>query len=169
MDSLAYLGEIKIVSQSFAPKGWALCNGQLMSINQNQALFAILGTVYGGDGVNNFALPDLRGRSPLGAGTDTPLGQPFGVQAQVLMSSQLPMHTHMLNVSNTAGNVLVPKDAYFANSGTNDEEYTMEVPDTPMSASFLAAAGSSQPISVMQPYTVLNFIIALTGVFPTRN
>lgn len=169
MDNTPYLGEVKIVSFPFAPKGWAFCNGQLLPVNQNQALFSLLGVVYGGDGKTTFGLPDLRGRAALGFGANNPLATPAGTQAQALTLPQLPSHNHTLIVNSAAGNTPAPANSYFADTGSGDNEYTTLTPNVIMSPSFLAPMGGSQPISVMQPYLALNFIIALQGIFPSRN
>ena len=164
-----YIGEVKIASFNFAPKGWAFCNGQLLQINQNQALFAVIGAVYGGDGLTTFALPDLRGRAALGYGTNHPIANPTGTQTQALTLQQLPAHNHTLAVNDATGNTPAPAGSYFADTGAGDTEYTTQAPNTIMSPSFLAQAGAGQPISVMQPYLALNFIIALQGLYPSRS
>lgn len=164
-----YLGEIKIISWNFAPQGWAFCNGQLLPINQNQALFSILGTTYGGNGQTNFALPNLQGRSPIHMGSGFTLGQAGGEQAHTITQSELPAHTHApgcngtvagANSGNVAGNV-------WADGGKS--LYFNGAPNTPMLAGSLSNVGGSQAHQNMSPYLVLNFIIALQGVFPSRN
>jgi microcystin-dependent protein len=172
------LGELKIVPFNFAPKGWALCNGQLLPINQNQALFSILGTTYGGNGQINFALPDFRGRVPFHNGPSMDLGEKGGAAVHTVTLSEMAAHTHVPNASNTAGNLVFPaagspvvQHNIWAISSQNPYE-------SPQTAGFAAAAmlpgcvsnvGGSQPHENRQPYLVLNFIIALQGVFPSQN
>lgn len=164
-----YIGEIKIVSQSFAPRGWALCNGQLLAIAQNQALFSILGTTYGGNGVTTFALPNLQGRTPLGFSGTYPLGAVVGSPTNTLLLSQLPAHNHLLQANSAAGNTNAPLNNYFADTGIGDDEYTNLSPNTVMSPSVLSSVGSNLPVPTMQPYLGITFIVALTGIFPSRN
>ena len=159
-----YLGEIKIVSFSFPPKGWAFCNGQLLPINQNQALFSILGTTYGGDGITTFALPNLQGSAPLHLSGNIPLGQKGGAATVTLQGNQIG-HGHAVKAAasagtNTAGGNF-PAGAYgnvYGNSA-----------NTAMNAGTISPAGGSQPHNNMQPYLVMNFVIALVGIFPSRN
>lgn len=164
-----YIGEIKIVSQPFAPRGWALCNGQLLPIAQNQALFAILGVTYGGNGTTTFALPNLQGRAPLGFGGSYQLGATVGTPTTTLLITQLPAHNHLLQANSASGNTNAPLNNYFADAGVGDDEYTNLSPNTIMSPSILSAAGNNQPVPTMQPYLGLTFIVALTGIFPSRN
>jgi microcystin-dependent protein len=166
-----FLGEIRQASFQFAPKGWALCNGQLLPINQNQALFSLLGTTYGGDGRTNFALPDLRGRSPAHFSPTLPLGARVGEENHTLTSNELPPHNHALqgstdlsNSSSPAGNVTAAKGR-----GGKDIYAPGGSPVQPMSPQAISPAGGNQPHNNMQPFTTLNFIIALTGIFPSRN
>jgi len=161
-----YLSEIKIVSFNFAPKGWAFCNGQILPINQNTALFSLLGTTYGGNGQTNFALPNLQGRTPYHAGNGFVLGAIGGEQAHTLNISELPAHVHVPVGSKAdptaaagAGNVWARNNAapYAAN------------PNVAMHAQSLLQTGGSQPHNNLAPYLVLNFVIALQGVFPSQN
>lgn len=164
-----YLGEIKIIAESFAPRGWAFCNGQLLSIAQYTALFSLLGTTYGGDGRTNFALPNLQGRAPMGFNPSLyPLGELVGSVTNTLLQTQLPMHNHLLQANSSAGNTAAPQNNYFANSGDADPEYSELSPNTPMSPTGLSATGGNQPVTTMQPYLGLNFVIALVGIFPSR-
>jgi microcystin-dependent protein len=161
-----FLSEIKIVSFNFPPKGWALCNGQLLPINQNQALFALLGTTYGGNGQTNFALPNLRGRTPISFGSGHNLGEAAGSTAVTINIQQLPTHTHAAMASATNGNQpIVPNSLLAAanNLWTNPSGLTTITPQT------VTSVGGSQPHNNMMPYLVLNFIIALQGIFPSRN
>ncbi|HEY6804030.1 MAG TPA: tail fiber protein [Pyrinomonadaceae bacterium] len=164
-----FIGEIKIISWNFAPQGWAFCNGQLLPINQNQALFSILGTTYGGDGRVNFALPDLRGRTPIYTGQGFTLGQRGGETAHTLILSEMPAHTHFGSCNGTANsaNQGGPGGNYWADGGKSI--YSNASPNTTMLAGAVAPIGGSQAHENMSPYLVLNFIIALVGIFPSRN
>ncbi len=161
-----FLSEIKIVSFNFPPKGWALCNGQLLPINQNQALFALLGTVYGGNGQTNFALPNLRGQAPIHMGNGHTLGETAGSPAVTVNIQQLPTHNHMLSVSPTNADTPVPTNAFF---GGANNAYTPVANLTTLAPSTVSNVGGSQPHNNMMPYLVLNFIIALQGIFPSQN
>ena len=163
-----FLSEIRIMSFVFAPKGWALCNGQLLPINQNQALFSLLGTTFGGDGRVNFALPDLRGRTPIHVGSGHTLGERGGEQAHTLSISELPEHTHVLNGSsanaaafNPAGNPVYAK--------SNQPLYGPASSVVAMNAGCVQNTGGSQAHLNMQPFLTLNFCIALQGIFPSPN
>jgi microcystin-dependent protein len=160
-----FLSEIRIMSFNFAPKGWAMCNGQLLPINQNQALFSLLGTTYGGDGRVNFALPDLRGRTPLHFGSGHTLGERGGEQAHTLTLSELPMHTHFLN-ANTASGQNNPPGAVLGKAAAN--MYGPASALATMGASVLNVGGSQAHLN-MQPFLTLTFCIALQGIFPSRN
>jgi microcystin-dependent protein len=160
-----FLAEIRIFSFAFAPKGWALCNGQLLPINQNQALFSLLGTTYGGDGRVNFALPNLQGRSPVHVGSGIVLGQRAGEQAHTLTLSELPAHTHAAAGSSTAANLGDPTGNVWA-AGNGAYHPT---PNTTMNPASLAPVGGSQAHENMTPYLTLNFCIALQGIFPSQN
>jgi microcystin-dependent protein len=160
-----FLSEIRLFSFDFPPQGWALCNGQLLPINQNQALFSLLGTTFGGNGQTNFALPDLRGRVPLHAGSGHTLGERGGEQAHTLSIAELPTHTHVLNVSTSAANQSEPSGTLFAKSLGNT--YANPVNLVAMKAGMLANTGGSQAHLNMQPFLALNFCIALQGIFPS--
>ena len=162
-----FLSEIKIFSFDFPPKGWAFCNGQLLPINQNQALFALLGTTYGGDGRVNFALPDLRHRVPVHAGNGHTLGERGGEQAHTLSAAEVPAHTHPINVSNNTGNATTPVGAILAKAPANTYGPAAEL--VPMAASSVLSVGGGQPHLNMQPFLTLNFCIALLGIFPSQN
>lgn len=164
-----FLGEIRIFGGNFAPNGWALCNGQLLSIAQNTALFSILGTLYGGDGVNNFALPNLQGRTVVGPGGAYAQGETGGHESVNLTVSQLPVHSHALNSTATPGTSDIPKGNAIA-SGSGSSLYVPNVtPDQPMANNSVGATGNGQPISVLSPFLVINFIISLQGIFPSRS
>jgi microcystin-dependent protein len=167
-----FLGELKLVSFNFPPKGWALCNGQILSIAQNTALFSLLGTTYGGNGINTFGLPDLRGRAPLhyGGVEGIVLGQQGGAENVSLTSGQLPAHTHALMGSGDIANASVPGGALPApkpRGGMN--RYGPVGNDTVMGTTSLAPVGGSQPHTNVQPYLVMNWVIALVGIYPSRN
>jgi len=161
-----YLSEIKIMSFGFAPKGWAACNGQLLPISQNQALFSLLGTTYGGNGTTNFALPNLQARLPVHMGTGFTLGQQGGEQAHTLSVNELPAHSHPANGTAVAGNSPIAVDNYLGGAANF---YAPLGNTTPLSPGTLTAFGNSQPHNNMQPYLVLNFCIALQGIFPSQN
>ncbi|KGM40535.1 tail collar protein [Aquabacterium sp. NJ1] len=166
-----FLGEIRQTSFGFAPKGWALCNGQLLPISQNQALFAILGTTYGGNGQTTFALPDLRGRSPAHAGGTMTLGESVGAEAHTLTVNEIPAHAHGLQGSTDLANNTSPEGNLLAAKGRGGKDIYAPGASTlqPMSPQAIAPSGASQPHENMQPFLTLNFIIALTGIFPSRN
>lgn len=163
-----FLSEIRIMSFSFAPKGWAQCNGQLMAINQNQALFSLLGTTYGGNGQTNFALPDLRARVPIHEGEGHLLGQRGGEQAHTLSIAELPAHTHTLNATSSDGSQVVPGGALLAKAAPANP-YHAPANLAAMNAGSIAGSGGSQAHQNMQPFLTLNFCIALQGIFPSPN
>src|SRR5215831_19852265 len=157
-----FIGEVKMVSFIFAPKGWALCDGQLLPINQNQALFSILGTTYGGNGQTNFALPNLQGRVPLHMGQGIALGQQGGSETVTLSVSQLPSHAHTLAASTDPAVAMLPTANALAKKprfGAN--VYAAAPADTPLHPASLGDTGGSEPHENMQPFTVLSFAIAL--------
>jgi microcystin-dependent protein len=161
-----FLSEIKIMSFPFAPKGWAQCEGQLLPISQNQALFSLLGTTYGGNGTTNFALPDLRGRVPLHWGAQFTLGQAGGEQAHTLAVTEVPMHTHSAYGSVNAGNSPLATGNYL---GSADNLYGPVAATTTLQPATVTNAGGGQPHDNMQPYLALNFCIALVGIFPSQS
>ncbi len=173
MDS-PFLGMIAMFGFNFAPRGWAFCNGQILPIAQNTALFSLLGTTYGGNGQTTFALPDLRGRVPIGQFqgpglSDYTLGQVAGSETVTLLSTQIPAHTHTLNGITQAGTSAVPTGNLPANTGALDKEYGIPGTLTPMNAQAIGSTGGNQPHSNMQPYLAINYCIALQGIFPSRN
>jgi microcystin-dependent protein len=159
-----FLSEIRVMSFTFAPKGWAQCNGQLLPINQNQALFSLLGTTYGGDGRVNFALPDLRGRTPIHVGSGHTLGERGGEQAHTLSIAELPTHTHPFNASQANANIPTPGNAMF---GTSNNMYAAPAALTSISPQTITNVGGSQAHLNMEPFLTLTFCIALQGIFPS--
>jgi microcystin-dependent protein len=161
-----FIGEIRVTSFNFAPRGWALCNGQLLPINQNQALFSLLGTYYGGNGISTFALPNLQGRTPLHTGSGFVQGQTGGEEAHLLTSAEVPSHTHTQgSISQATGNnpaSSVP--AAKPRRGIN----VYNTGAIPVQLAGQGTAGGNQSHNNMQPYLTLNFVIALQGIFPSR-
>jgi microcystin-dependent protein len=173
-----YLGEIRMFAGNFAPRGWALCQGQLLAIAQNTALFAILGTTYGGNGVNTFALPDLRGRIPLNWGQGPGLssyviGEMTGTENVTLLQTNMPAHNHLINASTNAADQTSPAQAIPALASDSQQgavlAYTKTAANTTMAPNAVSVAGSSIPVSIIQPILCVTFIIALEGIFPSRN
>ncbi|UFJ39582.1 tail fiber protein [Brevibacillus humidisoli] len=170
----AYVGEIRMFAGNFAPLGWAFCDGQLLSISENSTLFSLIGTTYGGDGETTFALPDLRGRIPLHAGTNPttgtayPLGQKGGVETVTLTVDQLPAHTHQVAAqSQEVAEKSTVSGAVWAPSSV--QQYSTSGPTGTMSASAVATAGGSQPHDNMMPAQCISFIISLWGIYPSPN
>jgi microcystin-dependent protein len=171
-----FLSEIRIMSFNFAPRGWAQCNGQLLPINQNQALFSLLGTTYGGDGRVNFALPDLRGRTPIHDGGGHTLGEKGGEQAHTLSLSEMPTHTHVLSGTSANANGIVPSNSTVLAKGTTAvgnnpiNYYSTNVSNVvAMLPASVTNVGGSQAHLNMQPFLALTFCIALQGIFPSQN
>src|SRR5688500_5785130 len=162
-----FLSEIRLMSFDYAPKGWALCNGQLLPINQNQALFSLLGTTFGGDGRVNFALPDLRGRVPIHVSAGHPLGQSGGAQAHTLSVAEMPGHTHVVHASSRPGNAVDPGGHLLA----SPLDLSYRAPDalTALQPGTLTSVGGSQAHLNMQPFLTLSFCIALQGICPSPN
>jgi microcystin-dependent protein len=159
-----FLSEVRMMSFVFAPKGWALCNGQLLPINQNQALFSLLGTTFGGDGRVNFALPDLRGRVPIHVGSGHTLGERGGEAAHTLTIAELPTHTHVAQASSSNASVAVPTGNVMASTSNGyapASNLTALLPNT------IGSVGGSQAHLNMQPFLTLSFCIALQGIFPS--
>ena len=162
-----FLSEIKLVSFNFPPKGWALCNGQFLPINQNQALFALLGTTYGGNGQTTFALPNLRGRVPIHMSNGHTLGEAAGSTAVTVTIQQLPTHNHFVQATNNAATSDDPTNNVLGQAGAN--VYAGFQSAAAMGAQMVTSVGGSQPHNNMMPYLTLNFIIALQGIFPSQN
>ena len=162
-----FLSEIRIMSFNFAPKGWAMCNGQLLPINQNQALFSLLGTTFGGDGRVNFALPDQRGRTPIHVGDGHTLGEKGGEQAHTLSIAELPTHVHPMNANSGVGNATNPNGAVLTKAPANT--YGPPTNLTTLNPATSLNTGGSQAHLNMQPFLTLTFCIALQGIFPSPN
>jgi microcystin-dependent protein len=174
-----YVGEIRMFAGNFAPNGWLFCEGQLLSISENDALFSLIGTTYGGDGVETFALPDLRGRAPMHQGNGFYLGEMGGVESVTLTNSQIPSHTHTatftMQVANSAGDANTPQGNVPAINSTRGNEFvTTSNESTGATISYTgptitSVAGGSQPHDNMQPYIAVHYIISLYGVYPSQN
>ena len=164
-----FLSEIRIMSFVFAPKGWALCNGQLLPINQNQGLFSLLGTTFGGDGRVNFALPDLRSRVPIHVGSGHTLGERGGEPAHTLSIAELPEHVHVLNASTATATTNAPANTLVPAQSTAASLYAAAGNLQAMSPAAVANVGGSQAHLNMQPFLTLSFCIALQGIFPSPN
>ncbi len=166
-----YLGEIRMVGFNFQPVGWAFCDGALLSIAANDALFALLGTTYGGDGVTTFALPNLKGRAPLhqgtANGTSFSIGETVGAESVTLSGAQMPTHTHTVPC-NAVGNVSSPANAVFGGDPLN-ALYANPDNSAQLNPAFLSSAGGNQPHSNMMPFLTINFVIATQGIFPSQN
>lgn len=163
-----FYGEIKLISWNFPPKGWAFCNGQLLPINQNQALFSILGTTYGGNGQTTFALPDLRSRIPIHVGGGHLLGESAGQESHTLQVTEMPGHIHQV-VADTEPGGATPSGTSRLAASSGGNLYGPPNNLQPMAANSTTQVGGSQPHTNLQPYLVINFIIALQGIFPSRN
>jgi microcystin-dependent protein len=177
-----YMAVIKLFGFNWAPKNWMLCSGQIIGISQNSALFALLGTTYGGNGTSTFALPNIQGRTVVGQGTGAGIpnkivGEMSGTESITILSTQMPQHTHLLAANTGAGTTGVPTNGILSASPKNGSgpsavslnTYTSNSPDTTLSPQTIGFAGGSQPISIMQPYIALNYSICLYGIFPSRN
>ncbi len=173
-----FIGQIMLFAGNFAVRGWALCDGQLLPINQNAALFSILGTQYGGDGQTNFALPDLRGRVPIHMGngpglSNRPIGSKSGAETHTLTTNQIPSHAHgaTLRASDAEGTSASPTDLVIAKSGSGDPDYNGDALNTALRSDSIEVGntGGNQSHNNMQPYLTLNYQIALVGIFPPRN
>jgi microcystin-dependent protein len=170
-----FLGEIRMVGFNFAPAGWALCDGQVLAISSNTALFSLLGTYYGGNGTSTFALPDFRSRVPVhqGQGTglsDYVIGEVTGVENATLLSTNMPIHSHSVNAVTTGGTQAGPTNNVPAVESTGTSlNYAPTPSNTTMAPTMIANAGGSVPFSILQPVLCVNFIIALSGIYPSRN
>lgn len=169
-----FLGEIKMFGGTFAPRGYSFCLGQILSIAQNTALFALLGTTYGGNGQTNFALPDLRGRIPVGQGQGTglslrSLGEADGFETVTLLATQIPAHTHTVACNTGAGNSTTPAGSFFAANANTGQPQFAATPNAAMNPASISPNTGGQPHSNLMPSVGINFIIALQGIFPARN
>jgi microcystin-dependent protein len=166
--SFNFLGEIKYVGFNFAPSGWALCNGQILPIAQNTALFSLLGTFYGGDGVTTFALPNLQGRMPLHQGNGYVVGGSGGQSSVTLTVAQMPKHHHQIKGSSATANSAAPAGDVLANT-SGHPVYNGQKPDVTLNVATVTDVGGSQPVATMPPYLTVNCIIALQGIYPSRD
>ncbi|MGB1242177.1 MAG: phage tail protein [Chitinophagales bacterium] len=169
-----FIGEIRIFPYNFAPRSWAFCDGQLLPIAQNTALFSLYGTTYGGDGRNTFALPNLQGRAPMHPGrgpglTSRRLGERLGTKNVTLSVAQIPSHSHGFGANSNAGTTNTPINTVPANSGFLDNEYSSESPDVDMNSGAILNTGGNQAHFNIQPFLVLNFCSALQGLYPSRS
>ena len=164
-----FLSEIRMMSFGYAPTGWAMCNGQLLPINQNQALFSLLGTTFGGNGQTNFALPDLRGNTPIHVGSGHVLGEKGGVQAVTLSISQIPTHVHVASGTSTGASTGTPTNALMMAKSTPQNLYAAFGSPIAMAPNVVSNTGGSQAHLNMQPFLTINFCIALQGIFPSPN
>lgn len=169
-----FIAEIRIFAGNFAPRGWAFCDGQLLPISQNTALFSLLGTTYGGDGKSTFALPDLQGRAPMHPGrgpglTDRRLGERSGAETVTITEAQMPNHMHGVNVNSGPAASNNAADLFFSRTTSNNVYTNVATSNAPMSGNMLASAGGSQAHNNMQPYLAINFILALVGLYPSRS
>ena len=168
-----FIGEIRMFGGSFAPAGWAMCDGQQMPISENDALFILIGTTYGGDGQETFNLPNLQSRVPIHAGTGKEgitytLGEAFGTESETLTTQQIPQHTHPLTASGDSANSPNPQDNLLSEPVTTTPYYN-ETPATALNANSITPAGGSQPHTNLQPFLCITFIISLFGVFPQQS
>jgi microcystin-dependent protein len=164
-----FMGELRMMSFNFPPKGWSLCNGALLPINQNQALFSLLGTMYGGNGQTTFGLPNLQGRVPIHMGSGFTIGQTGGEPAHTLTMSEMTQHDHVYNTSSVAANTNTPTSSLGLAASAGSFLYGAPANLTPMNALAVSFVGGSQPHNNMQPYLTISFCIALQGIFPSQN
>lgn len=167
--SQPFVGEIRMFGGSFAPAGWAFCQGQIIPISENDTLFNLIGTTYGGDGQSTFALPNLAGRLPMHQGNGHIIGEAAGTETVTLTVSQIPAHGHTPLCNNTAGTLPTANNAVWAAAGTGDQLYSTPPGATAMNAGSIGNTGGSQPHENMAPFLVISFIISLFGIFPSPN
>jgi microcystin-dependent protein len=162
-----YVGEIRMFGGNFAPAGWMFCEGQLLPISENETLFQLIGTTYGGDGESTFALPDLRGRIPLHQGNGFILAETGGAEEITLTTSQIPSHTHPMLANNTQGSTQTPSNTVVLAGSPNLDLYISDIANQPLSPTSVTPVGGSQPHTNFQPYLCIDFIISLFGIFPS--
>lgn len=162
-----YIGEIRLFSFRWPPRGWAVCNGQILSIHQNQALFSLLGPTYGGNGTTTFALPDLRGRVPIHVGPGKAMAQALGSEVHILAENEMPAHTHAVMASQEVASAITPADQVWAKQ--EETKPYSDAKDQLLSAAAVSTTGRSEPHENRQPYLTLNYCIAVQGLFPSRN
>lgn len=163
-----YIGEIRMFAGNFAPQYWSFCDGSVLSISENEVLFTLLGTTYGGDGVTTFALPDLRGRVPVHQGNGTALGQSAGTESVTLNGQQLPIHSHTLMGTSASATATAPGGQLLA-SVSSGEVYINDTPGAALNAASLSGSGGSQPHENRMPFQAINYIIATTGIYPSQS
>jgi microcystin-dependent protein len=166
--SSPYIGEIRMFGGNFAPAGWAFCNGALIPISENDALFNLIGTTYGGDGQNTFALPNLQSRVPVHVGPGFALGQSGGVESVTLTTSQIPAHSHVPQANSNAGSQVSPAGGVWAVSNPSLNQYSALAPNATLNPAALGSSGGSQPHDNMLPFLTINFILSLFGIFPSQ-
>lgn len=164
--SSPFIGEIRMFGGNFAPVGWSFCNGAIIPIDQNDALFNLIGTTYGGDGQTTFALPNLQSRIPVHVGPGFALGQAAGAESVTLTTSQIPAHSHVPLAQSAQGTQASPQNNFWAQTGST--QYTNTAPSLTMDPGALGSSGGSQPHDNMVPFLVINFIISLFGIFPSQ-
>ena len=162
-----YVGEIRMFAGNFAPAGWMFCEGQLLPISENETLFQLIGTTYGGDGESTFALPDLRGRIPIHNGNGFILAETGGAEEITLTAAQIPTHSHALVATTDLANSASPADAYLSATPTGNKIYSSSSPSISLSPQEISATGGSQPHTNFQPYLCVDYIISLFGIFPS--
>lgn len=166
--SSPFIGEIRMFGGNFAPAGWAFCNGAILPIDQNDALFNLIGTTYGGDGQTTFALPDLQSRIPVHVGPGFALGQSGGVESVTLTTSQIPAHSHVPQANNAAGTQVSPANGVWASTSPSLNNYSNVAPSVTMDPAACGSSGGSQPHDNMVPFLAVNFILSLFGIFPSQ-
>ena len=171
-----FVGEIKMFAGNFAPRSWAFCDGQLLAVSQNDALFSLFGTIYGGDGRTTFGLPDMRGRFPIHAGagagpglTPRSLGTKSGNETEAIQAHHMPAHSHTVRYSDDQADSLSPEGNVFATSATGDWQYSSAAADATLHGNSIGSIGGSQPHENIPPVLCINFIVALWGIYPSRN
>lgn len=162
-----YVGEVRMFAGNFAPAGWMFCEGQLLPISENETLFQLIGTTYGGDGQSTFALPDLRGRIPIHHGNGFILAETGGAESVTLTTQQIPSHSHALLATTDLANTASPADAYLSATATGNKVYSTSAPSVVLNAQEISPVGGSQPHDNFQPYLCIDFIISLFGIFPS--